>query len=153
MKLMKLIKQNPELEVIPRIKGEHEQGYISEFGNAYIDKVLYRGNKVYFYKDDYDKLVEEVVERDYWLHYEKVLSKDKFREMAEKMVDLEDWEDVIVLDIVEDGEGVPMEVETYKCNWCGGTINPEDDLFEVGWAGKYHTHCYQKATSESYHLG
>ena len=62
-KLIKLITENPDLDVIPFTSSDTcddtYQWYLAEFGNSYIDNVYFVEEKVCIGDDDYEEHLQE----------------------------------------------------------------------------------------------
>lgn len=69
-RLLELIKENPELEIVPMVDCEcvHHDGYaywLGEWGTAEIDEYYSSDTdeRIYFKSDDFEELVEKIIGR------------------------------------------------------------------------------------------
>jgi len=101
-KLLELIKDNPELRIVPMVDSEvvasDEFGWwMASFGNPEIEEIYGSDERIYIRSQDEDDLVEELADnlavRDE-TSYEQALS------VAEDEVNNYDWEKVIAVSIV-----------------------------------------------------
>ena len=99
--LFKLIKENPELPIVPMVDnelcGDDYSYYMGEWGNASLDEYLVTDERVYFKSGDYDELVEKVVEEQFeqfWdVHNPSYQHKpdEELNLMGKEIVDNNEW--------------------------------------------------------------
>ena len=99
--LQKLIKEHPDLEVIPVVDSEfteYESGYsyIGAIGTSYILRCIFYDNKFF---DDIDELVEYLYDQ-YASEYPKEMDDTEVEnKIREKALNLEGWKDAIIVHI------------------------------------------------------
>ena len=102
--LIKLMKENPTLEVIPKVDtdvvgGDDYAYWTGVFGEAEIDETWSDDERIYFKSVDEEDLIEMALEG---MNYNPML-KDKtveeLRSMAEDEISKLEWERVITVDI------------------------------------------------------
>lgn len=99
--LLGLIKENPELEIVPMVDSEIGGGdyshYTAEWGTAEIDRYHCADDRIYFEKHDFEELVDDFIEYSYGEY--KNLSDDELQEIAEREVSNLEWIKAIVVNI------------------------------------------------------
>jgi hypothetical protein len=98
--LMQLIKDNPELEIMPMVDyecvlGDDFRYWAAEWGEARVDEYYVCDERIYFRKSDFDTLVEDFIDKnyeDYPNHSDEELEK-----LAEEKINSYEWEKVIVV--------------------------------------------------------
>lgn len=65
--ILELIRENPNLPVIPMVsadcvQGDHFNYWKASFGTANIETYLIKGERIYFYDDDFDELVDDWID-------------------------------------------------------------------------------------------
>lgn len=111
-KLLKLIKENPELDIVPMVDGElggDDYAYwLGDWGYAEIDDVHFGDcGRVYFRSEDTEELVEKYCEFIYEDEHPNItastplsLEEDsKIEKKAERLVSNLDWETFITVKI------------------------------------------------------
>ena len=97
--LLNLIKENPELEIIPLVDGnicDDFCGYFTaKWSKAYVDKYFIDDERIYFI-DDCDELIEREIDR---LFPENDDYDEEMEKEAEKAVDAYDWKKAIFVHI------------------------------------------------------
>jgi len=95
--LLGLIKENPELEILPMVATECVQddswGYwMAEWSNARVTKYWVSDDRVYQYDEDFDDLVETWIDNNYedYTDYELEI-------LAKSIVNNYEWVDAIVV--------------------------------------------------------
>ncbi|KYD11431.1 hypothetical protein B4102_2159 [Heyndrickxia sporothermodurans] len=97
--LLKLVKDNPELEIVPMVDndvcGGDDFGYwMGSWGKASIDEVYHLDERIYFRSKDEDELVEKLVWNEEFI---SGLSEDEAISKAENVVNHYEWEKVIAV--------------------------------------------------------
>ncbi len=100
--LLKLIIENPELEILPMVATDCVLDdtfayWGASWGKAKIDEYWVCDERIYFKSQDFDFLVEEWMD-DYCNDYPD-LSEDEFRKLAEKEIESREWVKAIVVRI------------------------------------------------------
>lgn len=100
--LLKLIKENPELEIVPMVDSECVQGddfsyWMAGWGTANIDEYHCSDERIYFKEDDFEELVDDFIDNNYELYGN--LGDDKLIELAEKEVSNLEWVKAIVVHV------------------------------------------------------
>lgn len=99
--LLKLIKENPELEIVPmvdsEIGGDDYSYYMGEWGTPEIDEYHCSDDRIYFKGQDFDELVERFIDNNY--EYYKHLCDYELQEVAEKEINNLQWIKAIVIHI------------------------------------------------------
>ncbi len=103
--LFKLIKENPDLPIVPMVATEcvcgDEHGYWkAEWGSAKVTKYWMNEEGIYQY-DDFSELVDEWVETNYDDEKYKNLTDEEIETIAEEVVNGYDWVDAIMVYINE----------------------------------------------------
>lgn len=97
--LLKLIKENPELEIVPmvdsEIGGDDYSYYMGEWGTAEIYEYHCSDERIYFKEHDFEELVENFIDNNY--EYYKNLGDDELRDVAEREVSNLEWIKAIVV--------------------------------------------------------
>jgi len=91
--LLELIKQNPNLRILPMVETELVGGddfawWSGNWGESRLDERWDNEERIHFKSQDFNDLAEDEMDR-----------KDWTRESAEKIVNNYDWEKVIVIKI------------------------------------------------------
>lgn len=67
--LLKLIKENPELKIVPmvdsEISGDDYSYYMGKWGTAEIDECYCTDGRIYFKKDDFEELIDKWIDDNY----------------------------------------------------------------------------------------
>lgn len=100
--LIKLIKENPDLEIVPMVDTEvvgdcDHAWWVAKFGKASIKEIWAcdQRERVFIREEDEDELVDE----EYDLLYDADISDEEAFELAEKKVAAYDWKKVIAVNI------------------------------------------------------
>lgn len=97
--LLELIKENPELEIVPMVDSEVGGGdysyYKGEWGSAEIDEYHCLDERIYFKKHDFEELVEDYIDNNY--EYYRNLGDDELQEIAEREASNLEWKKAIVV--------------------------------------------------------
>jgi hypothetical protein len=101
--LLRLIKENPTLKILPMVDCEvvasdKYEWWPATFGEASIEEVYQDDERVYIRYYDESSLVEKEADRLVWV--DNALTSDEAFERAEKTVDGYEWEKVIVVKII-----------------------------------------------------
>lgn len=99
--LLKLIKENPELKIVPmvdlEIRGDDYAYYMGEWGTAEIDEYHCADGRIYFKKHDFDELIDKWIDDNYE-RYPK--SPDELlEERAIAEIDTIEWTKAIIVRI------------------------------------------------------
>lgn len=106
--LLKLIKENPELEIVPMVDGELGGGdfsyWMGSWGKAEIDEVYHEDERIYFRSIDEDELVDDFADQIFDSEYpnHKYLSDEESKivtSKAEQQVQNLGWQKAIVVKI------------------------------------------------------
>lgn len=97
--LLQLIKENPELPIIPMVATEcvfdDSYGYwMAEWSKAKVTKYWCSDERIYQY-DDFDELVDDWIDNNYE-DYDDI-SEEKVTTIAEKTINSYEWTDAIVV--------------------------------------------------------
>lgn len=99
--LVKLIKENPELEIVPmvdsEIGGDDYSYYMGEWGIAEIDEYYCSDDRIYFKEEDFEDLVDEFIENNYKKYND--LTDEEFEKLAEEKINNLEWIKAIVVHI------------------------------------------------------
>lgn len=100
--LLKLIKENPELEILPMIDSEcvpcDDYAYwAGRWGAAEVDHYIHFGERIFFKENDFDKLVDEYMENE-WEHYPNS-TDDELEDIAIDVVNNYAWVKAVVVKI------------------------------------------------------
>lgn len=100
--LLGLIKENPELEIVPmvdsEIGGDDYSYYVAEWGTAEIDEYHCSDERIYFKAQDFEELVEDFIDNNHE-KYNHYLTDIEIEELAEKEVNNLEWIKAIVVHI------------------------------------------------------
>ena len=92
--LLQLIRDNPELEILPMVYyacvGEDHSRWTASWGDARIDEYYIDDERIYFKSTCYDEVVEK-----FWQNEELTETE----EQAEKMANEVNWVKAIIVDI------------------------------------------------------
>jgi hypothetical protein len=98
--LLQLIKENPDLEIIPMVATDcifdDSWGYwMAEWSKAKVTKYWCSDERVYQYDEDFDSLVEDWIDEN----FEKYagLSENELEILAETKVSAYEWTDAIIV--------------------------------------------------------
>lgn len=99
--LLDLIKDNPDLLILPMVDGEVVAGddysnWAGSFGNSEVDYIWNNGEKIHFRSTDFEELVEKEITR---LEYVGKRWNRTVEEQAEKNINDLEWQKVIVVQI------------------------------------------------------
>lgn len=106
--LLELVKENPELEIVPMVSdeigGTDYKYYLGAWGTAEIDEAYHLDDRIYFRSEDEGELYEGYADNIYLDDFpsQKILSDDEIERIDEKAVKLVKglpWEKVIVVKI------------------------------------------------------
>ncbi|MFA7157645.1 MAG: hypothetical protein WC123_08185 [Bacilli bacterium] len=97
--LLKLIKENPELPILPMVATECvcDDSYcywMAEWSRAEVTKYWCSDERIYQY-DDFDDLVETWIDNNYEEH--PSLNDEELEVLAERIVNSYDWVDAIIV--------------------------------------------------------
>ncbi|MGM0337693.1 hypothetical protein [Enterococcus sp. AZ007] len=97
--LLDLIKENPDLPIVPMVESEVVAGddyttWLGSFGKAEIDHIWDNGEQIYFYSHDFEELVQNVLDEIPAAVDDKIADKT-----ATDAVDKYKWEKSIVVQI------------------------------------------------------
>lgn len=94
--LLKLIKENPELEIVPMVSGEcggDDYAYWSaSWGEAWLDEYYENDDRIYFKNNDFEDVVDKFYNDGYGT-YEGGISEEE----AEKLANEVNWVKCIVV--------------------------------------------------------
>ena len=97
--LLKLINENPELEIVlmvdSEIGGYDYSYYMGEWGTAQIDEYHCSDERIYFKKDDFEELIDKWIDDNYE-KYPKA-PDELLEEMAIAEIDNLEWTKAIVV--------------------------------------------------------
>ena len=98
--LIKLIKENPELEIVPMVDSEcvpcDDYSYwMAEWGTARVDEYHHDDERIYFKEQDFEELVGDFIDNNY--EYYSHLGDDEIRDVAEREVSNLEWIKAIVV--------------------------------------------------------
>ena len=101
--LLTLIKENPELKILPMVNSECVGGddysyWSAEWGKAEIDEYYTNDERIYFKENDYDELVEKYMD-SIVEDLETLVTDEELGIMAEKVVNDLKWIKAIVVHI------------------------------------------------------
>jgi hypothetical protein len=92
--LIKLIQENPELPIVPMVDyevvGDDCHCWIGSWGKAIIEEYWCGDERAYFKADDFDSLVEEIIDNRYEEEW-KGKTDEEMERLAEEMVNGYDW--------------------------------------------------------------
>jgi hypothetical protein len=102
--LLKLIEENPTLEILPMVATEcvfsDDFGYwMAEWGEARIDEYYLGNERVYSKSNDFDSLVDAFMNDNYGDYPD--LSDEEFQKLAEEKVNNYEWTKAIIVRIHE----------------------------------------------------
>lgn len=100
--LLDLIKDNPELEILPMVATEcvfsDDYNYwMAEWGEARVDEYCHSDERIYFKSINYDELIEEYVDKT--IEPQGILTEEEFYQLAKDKIDGLDWIKAIVVHI------------------------------------------------------
>ena len=100
--LMDLIKENPNLEILPMVCSEvvFDDSYstwMGAWGTANIDEYHHSDDRIYFKKLDFEELVEKFIDDNYEEYPN--LTDEELEKLAEKEVNNLEWTKAIVVNI------------------------------------------------------
>lgn len=103
--LLSLIKENPDLEIMPLVDSEIVAGddcgwWVADWGKARVDHYWYDDERAYAKSEDFDRMVEDKCDLLYGDPDYADLSDDDFRKKIEEMIEGYDWQKVIFVKIV-----------------------------------------------------
>jgi hypothetical protein len=98
--LLELIKDNPELEIMPMVNNECVGGddfgyWAAKWGDARVDEQYCPDERIYFKSCDIEELVQEFIDNNYEEYPD--LSDEELEKLAEEKVSDYDWQKVIVV--------------------------------------------------------
>ena len=98
--LLQLIKENPDVEILPMVATEcvadDSYGYwMAKWGNARLDKYWCNNERMYSYEQDFGSLVDDWVDNNYE-NYEH-LTDDELCELAKDTVNRYEWKPAIIV--------------------------------------------------------
>jgi hypothetical protein len=97
--LLQLIKENPNLPIVPMVDGESVfddsfRYWMAEWGSAEVTKYWCSDERIYEYSD-FDVLVEDWIDNNY--EYYPDLSDDELEVLAKNEVNKYEWIDAIIV--------------------------------------------------------
>ena len=100
--LLKLIKENPDLPIVPMvhtecIKDDQYCYWMAEWGDADVDEYCTLDERIYFKKHDFEELVEDFIDNNYSLKDYEGLSDDELYKIAEREVEKYEWIKAIIV--------------------------------------------------------
>lgn len=99
--LLKLIKENPELEIVPmvdsEIGGDDYSYYMGEWGTPEIDEYHCSDERIYFKEQDFEELVDEFIDNNYKEYND--LTDEELEKLAEEKINNLEWVKAIVVHI------------------------------------------------------
>lgn len=102
-KLLKLISENPELEIIPMVSsevgGDDYCSYMATWGKAEIDDYYCQDERIYFKSIDFEDLVNNFMDNNCDEEEYKNISDEDFEKIAERKVDSYEWVKAIIVNI------------------------------------------------------
>ena len=100
--LFKLIKENPELEIVPMVDselcGDDYSYYMGSWGTAELDEYWCADERIYFRTNDEEDLVQQLMDNNYnddW----KGKSDEEMEKLAEEIVNGYEWVKCITIKI------------------------------------------------------
>lgn len=100
-KLLKLIKENPELEIVPMVDSEiggHDYSYYTaEWGAAEIDEYHCSDERIYFKEQDFEELVNEFIDNNHEEYND--LTDEELEKLSEEKINNLGWVKAIVVHI------------------------------------------------------
>jgi hypothetical protein len=98
--LMRLVSENPELEIIPMVDSEciiddDFSSWAANWGKPKIDEYYVLDRRICFLSEDYDRLVEDEADK---MFLDNNDDRELYR-LAREKVDYYDWVKAIVVDI------------------------------------------------------
>nr|DAY85585.1 MAG TPA: hypothetical protein [Caudoviricetes sp.] len=102
--LVKLMKENPTLEVMPMVDSEvvasdDYSWWLGRFGEAELDECWFNDERIYFRSWDEEELIEDAIEDFGYNPKLDGLSDEELNKMAEERVNKLGWEKVILVKI------------------------------------------------------
>ena len=99
--LLKLINENPELEIVPMVDSEiggyDYSYYMGEWGTAQIYEYHCSDERIYFKEQDFEELVDDFIENSCEEYND--LSDEELEKLAEKEINNLEWIKAIVVNI------------------------------------------------------
>lgn len=99
--LLKLIKENPDLKIVPMVDSEicgDDYGYYSgDWGIAELDEYHCSDGRIYFKEQDFEELVDDFIQNSYEEY--KDLTDEELEKLAERQVNNKPWIKAIVVNI------------------------------------------------------
>lgn len=99
--LLKLIKENPELEIVPMVDSEiggyDYSYYMGEWGTAEIDEYHCSDERIYFKEQDFEELVDEFIDNNHEEYND--LTDEELEKLAEEKINNLEWVKAIVVHI------------------------------------------------------
>ena len=98
--LLKLISENPDLEILPMVDSECVQSddyssWMSAWGNARVDYYYCSDERIYFKYHDFEELVEKFIDDN----CEEDFADEEFEKIAESKVEAYEWVKAIIVNI------------------------------------------------------
>lgn len=98
--LIKLIKENPELEIVPMVDydivaGDDYSYWMAEWGTAKIDEYYHLDERIYFKEQDFEELVYDFTESNYKKYNN--LTYEEFEQLAKEKINNLKWVKAIVV--------------------------------------------------------
>jgi len=97
--LLKLISENPDLEILPMVDSEiGNEDYsrtLGEWGTAEVDYYYCSDERIYFKSDDFDELVEGYIDNNFEVEH----VSDEIVETAQNTVNSYEWTKAIIVNI------------------------------------------------------
>ena len=102
IELLELVVENPELPIVPMVSikcalSDDFSYWMAEWGRAKIDKYWCGDERMYSYNEDFDSLVEDWIDDNYYEKVYKNLGDDELRKLAEGKVNNYEWTKAIIV--------------------------------------------------------
>jgi len=102
--LLKLISENPGLEILPMVDSECVQSddyscWMAVWGNARIDEYYSTDERIYFKFWDFEDVVEKFIDENCDEEQYKNLTDEEFEKIAEAEVEKYEWVKAIIISI------------------------------------------------------
>lgn len=102
--LLKLISENPDLEILPMVDSECVQSddyscWLSTWGDAKVDYYYSTKERIYFKDYDFEDVVEKFMDENSDEEEYKNLSDEEFEKIAEEKVEAYNWVKAIIVNI------------------------------------------------------
>lgn len=102
--LLALIKENPNLPIVPMVATEavcddNHAYWMAEWGSAKVDRYWVSDDRIYSYNEDYDDLVDEWIDNNYESYLD--VSGDELEKLADNEIQCYAWKKAIIVYINE----------------------------------------------------